>query len=79
MLQAIRQRVTIQPGGRIEIVAPEPTAGIEAKVIVLEERASTTRRLADLVGSGKGPFDSPDEADRFIRRERGEGDPPLPA
>ncbi len=70
MLQAIRQRVTIQPGGRVEIIAPELTAGNEAEVIILEEQAPPARRLADLIGSGKGAFSSPQEADNFIRRER---------
>ncbi|MBE9166421.1 AbrB/MazE/SpoVT family DNA-binding domain-containing protein [Pleurocapsales cyanobacterium LEGE 06147] len=35
MIQAIRQRVRIQAGGRIEVVAPELHEGMEAEVIVL--------------------------------------------
>jgi hypothetical protein len=71
MRQAIRQRVTIQPGGRVGTIAPELTAGNEAGVIILEELSLSARCLADLVGSGKGAFSSPEEADSFIRRERG--------
>ena len=35
MVNALTRRVTIQPGGRIEITSPELPAGSEAEVIVL--------------------------------------------
>jgi hypothetical protein len=70
MLQAIRRRVTVQPGGRIEIVAPELTPGSQAEVIVLEERALRRRPLAELIGQGKGAHANPEEADAFLRQER---------
>lgn len=70
MLQAIRRRVTVQPGGRIEIVAPELTDGSQAEVIVLEERPPRRRPLAELIGQAKGAFSSPEVADSFLRQER---------
>ena len=70
MRQAIRQRVTIQPGGRVGTIAPELTAGNEAEAVILEELSPSSRCLADLVGCGRGAFSSPEEADHFIRRER---------
>ncbi len=35
MVQAIKKLVRIQPGGRVEVVAPELPVGREAEVIVL--------------------------------------------
>lgn len=71
MVSAIRERVTIQPGGRIEIPSSELPAGAQAEVIVvLEPISPTTNSLLSMVGKGKGSFASPDEADRFIRKER---------
>ena len=73
MESAVRKRVVVQAGGRIEIVAPELPPGAEAEVIILlrELGGSRPRSLASLVGAGKGAFGSPEEADAFIRRERG--------
>lgn len=71
MLHAIRQKVTVQAGGRIELVSPELTEGTQAEVIVIEESSPPrTRRLTDLVGQGRGAFPTPEEADAFLRRER---------
>ncbi len=44
MVQALKKLVRIQPGGRVELVAPELPAGREAEVIVLvtpEEQAGS--------------------------------------
>ena len=71
MIQAIRERVTVQSGGRIEIVHPELPSGAEAEVIVmLEPTASELPRLASFVGKGKGAFQSAAEIDAFLRAER---------
>ncbi len=71
MIQAIRAEVTVEPGGRIEIVAPELTPGARAEVIVLEEAPTPRKRsLKSFLGSGKGCYGTPDEADSFLRRER---------
>jgi hypothetical protein len=73
MLNAVRQNVTVQQGGRIEIFVPEIRAGARAEVIVIEspESAGTPRSpLAKLVGAGKGAFASPADVDAFIRAER---------
>ena len=69
MVQAIRQRVTVQPGGRIEIIAPQLQTGSQAEVIVLEELPER-RRLAELIGQAKGAFPNSEEADAFVRQER---------
>lgn len=51
MIAAVRHRVTIQPGGRIELTSLELTPGTEAEVIVLVEReadGAPAARLAAL-------------------------------
>jgi hypothetical protein len=71
MIQAIRQEVIVQPGGRIEFVAPELTPGARAEVIVLEEAPESRKRpFRSFHGTGKGCYATPEEADAFIRRER---------
>lgn len=70
MLEAIRRCVTVQPGGRIEIIAPELIEGSQADVIVLQARQQRRRPLAELIGLAKGAFSTPEDANRFIRQER---------
>ena len=73
MSTTIKRRVTVQPGGRIEISSPELTPGARAEVTVLVEdtrEQPPRRRLADYVGACKGSFATADEADEFLRRER---------
>jgi hypothetical protein len=70
MVQAIRQRVTVQSGGRIEIIAPQLKAGSQADVIILGQRPARNRRLAELIGQATGAFASPHDVDAFLRQER---------
>ena len=71
MSNAIRRIVTVQPGGRIEIHAPELPPGTQAEVIVLEIAAAAPKRaLSALLGLGRGAFATPEEADAFLRHER---------
>ena len=72
MVQAIRQVVTVKPGGVIEIHSPELSAGERAEVIVMVDRREPSERgsLRSILGTGKGCFATPEEADAFLRRER---------
>jgi hypothetical protein len=72
MVSAIRERVTVQAGGRIEIPSSEFPPGAQAEVIVVLEAAPSRNSLASMIGKGKGAFATPQEADRFIRKERSE-------
>lgn len=71
-MTAIKQTVTIQPGGRVEVVSRELPEGRQAEVIVLvtAERSPSTRRLTDFLGVGQGLYADVDDADRSLRRER---------
>ena len=55
MFRAIRQKITGQVGGRIELCALEFAEGTRAEVIVIEEPApqTTSRSLTKLIGEGR--------------------------
>ena len=69
---ALRQRVTVQAGGRIEIRSPELTEGALAEVIVLTDIANAAAKtlLSSCLGMARGGFRTPGDVDAFIRQER---------
>jgi hypothetical protein len=69
-MTAIKQTVTIQPGGRIEVVSGELPEGREAEVIILVDEARPRRRFTDFIGTGQGLYADIQAADRAIREER---------
>jgi hypothetical protein len=71
MLNALKQKVTVQPGGIVQVQSSELMPGSLAEVIVIPEAGTVPRRsLTQLIGSAAGGFASPDEADAFLRHER---------
>ena len=77
MVSALRQKVVVRKGGIVEVRSPDLPEGATAEVIVLLEgrdKAAEGERplvsLRSLIGSCKGMFSSPEEADRFISHER---------
>ena len=71
MLHAIRQHVTVQPDGLIQIHVPEFKAGTIAEVIILESSEHVGKSaIASFIGKGQGCFATAQEADAFIRNER---------
>ena len=72
MLTAIKEEVEVMPGGILQIHAenlkPHTKAFVMA-VIEVEEKPNL-KKLAGLVGSGRGLYKTPEEVDAFIRRER---------
>ena len=70
-MQAIRQHVTVQPNGLIQVHVPELKPGTVAEVIILEsDELPSQKCLADSVGKGRGAFATSEEVDAFIRKER---------
>ena len=68
---ALRQKVVVQPGGVIEVRSAELPVGATADVIImLESPADGGRSMTSMIGTGKGSFATPEEADAFIREER---------
>ena len=55
-MTAIKQTVTIKPGGRIEVVSVELPEGQRAEVIILVDEARAPRRSDDGSGAGQGLF-----------------------
>ena len=76
MLQSIKQHAVVQPDGQIVIYVPQLKPGTHAEVTVVEDTGSGmdgpggTTRLSSLVGSCRGMFATPEEADEFLARER---------
>ncbi len=71
MNEAIRQKAVMKPDGVINIQSSELPVGTEVDVIVIMERAGKKKQsLRSIIGTGKGCFATPQEADDFISRER---------
>lgn len=71
MTQAIREQVTVEQEGKIEIHNPALSVGTKAEVIVLvEQPAAQDRSLVSFIGAGKGCFSDAADVDAFIRVER---------
>jgi hypothetical protein len=66
MLAAIRQQVTVEPGGVVEIRAPNLQPGMSVEVIVLVGGRSPEprrRSLESFIGAGKGHFGRVEDVD----------------
>jgi len=70
VMVAVKQKVLVQKGGRIELSSPELPEGSTAEVIVLLESNEVVPALESLLGKAKGNFESFRDADEFTRRER---------
>lgn len=71
MTQAIREHVTVEREGVIEIHHPSLAVGTQAEIIVLvEQSAAEIPSLTSFIGKGKGCFANAAEVDAFIRAER---------
>jgi hypothetical protein len=76
MVATIKQTVTVQPGGIIQIRSDQFKPGTQAEVTVRVETPEPIpepqKRVtwASLRGAGKGCYASAEEVDAFIRSER---------
>ncbi|WP_193198939.1 hypothetical protein [Nostoc sp. MG11] len=72
MLNGLRQKAIVKPGGVVEICSPELPAGATVEVIVLLESPlkQSEKPLTSFLGSARGSFATPEEVDKFIRQER---------
>ena len=78
MIKTLRERVVVQDRGLIEIRSPElPPPGTPAEVVVTFEVSTQEGPppLTSLIGSTRGTFASPEEADAYLHRGRGVGEP----
>jgi hypothetical protein len=71
MTQAIRESVTVEQEGVIEIHNPALSVGTRAEVIVLVESPVTEDQpLASFLGRARGCFADAAQVDSFLRAER---------
>ncbi|MBN1341260.1 MAG: hypothetical protein JXQ73_01195 [Phycisphaerae bacterium] len=70
MTEEIRQTVTIQSGGRVEVMSKDLPEGRQAEVIVRVKDETAPKSYLELFGAGTGAFANPQVVDRFLRRER---------
>lgn len=70
MLNGLRQIVTVQPGGLIELRSPELPPGATVEVIVLLESKPAQQSLTRFIGAAPGNFETPEAVDQFVRQER---------
>ena len=70
MVEVIRKKVVVEAGGKVQLEQTGLTEGAVAELVVLVDDNPSKRRARDLFGSGKGGFNSPEDATRFIRQER---------
>jgi len=71
MTQAIRESITVEQEGVIEIHNPALSVGTRAEVIVLVEQPVTEDQpLASFLGRGRGCFADAAQVDSFLRAER---------
>lgn len=72
MIRAIKQEITVESPGVLEVHSPELYKGARAEVIIifLEENSSKPFNLTKIIGKGKGCYASSEEADIFLRNER---------
>jgi hypothetical protein len=80
MGRTIKERVIIGKGGRIEISRPDLPEGMTAEVTIVVDvptngdAPTTGPTLSSLLGACKGQFNSPEEADAYLRELRDEWD-----
>jgi hypothetical protein len=77
MVAAIKQTVTVEPGGIVRVTSAQLEVGARAEVIVLVEGVpvpATAAPLASFIGAARGAFSSVEEIDAHIRQERDEWD-----
>jgi hypothetical protein len=76
MSQAVKQYVVVEPDGRIVIHVPQLRPGTHAEVTVVgqseleEGEPNEPANLSSLIGSCRGMFATPAEADEYLTRER---------
>lgn len=74
MIQSVRAKTTVKPGGFIEVHSDELPEGAAVEVIVLVEKAEELKKpskeLIDFIGAAKGSFSSVAEIDAYIRQGR---------
>ena len=74
MIQTVKTKATVKPGGFIEVCSSELPEGATVEVLVLvedtKEPKKPKKKLTDFIGAAKGSFANAAEVDAYIRQER---------
>lgn len=74
MIQTVRAKAIVKPGGFVEVRSAELPEGADVEVLVLVEKAKEPKaqlqELIDFIGAAKGSFSSAAEIDAYVRQER---------
>jgi hypothetical protein len=79
MVQAIKERAVIKPGGILQIQRSDLPEGARVEVIVMieepaAERENSRKPLTSFWGAAKGTWGTQDEADAYLEEERNSWD-----
>ena len=76
MQRALHQKVTVQPGGKVEVIRPELEAGQTVDVVVLHESLARGRSIMEILNSGpdRRLFQTADEVRAYLAEEKASWD-----
>ncbi len=76
MQKVFHQKVTVQQGGKVEVVSPELEVGQIVDVVVLRSSLAERRSAVDILAeaSGQRLFKTAKEVDDYLKEERASWD-----
>ena len=76
MQKVLHRKVTVQPGGKVEVVSPELDAGQTVDVVVLHESGTRERSVMEILDSGpeRRLFQTADEVKAYLAEEKASWD-----
>ena len=76
MQKVFHQKVTVLPGGKVEIVSPELEAGQTVDVVVLHESSVRSRSIMEIINGGpeRRLFQTAEEVRAYLAEEKASWD-----
>ena len=76
MQKMLHRKVTVQPGGRVEVISSELDAGQTVDVMVLHESGAQGRSVMEILNSGpeRRLFRTADEVREYLAEEKASWD-----
>ena len=76
MQKVFHQKVTVLPGGKVEIVSPELEAGQTVDVVVLHESGVRSRSIIEIINGGpeRRLFQTAEEVRAYLAEEKASWD-----
>ena len=76
MQKVFHQKVTVLPGGKVEIVSPELEAGQSVDVVVLHESSVRSRSIIEIINGGpeRRLFQTAEEVRAYLAEEKASWD-----